>query len=177
VNDFRLTVTEACSQAGDITLVDWEPEGAFLREKDTVTYTNRDGSTGKRMMQPDGWFQVKKPSKRYPGKWANYAFLVEIDMGTETSTRFGRDKVPPGVAYLKSELYEQRFGVKYGRYVVVTNSEVRLQNIKAQSERLGGDKLFYFTTFDRVSPQSVFYEPIWWLSGSEEQYSLIPPHD
>lgn len=142
-----------------------------------MTYTNRDGSSGKRMMQPDGWFQVKKPSKRYPGKWANYAFLVEIDMGTETTTRFGRDKVPSGVAYLKSELYRQRFGVAYGRYVVVTGNKTRLQNMKAQTERLGGDKLFYFTTFERISPESAFHESIWQLAGSEDPYSLIPPND
>ena len=76
-----------------------------------------------------------------------YNFLVEIDMGTETTVRFGRDKVPSGVAYLKSELYRQRFGVSYGRYVVVTGSEERLMNMKSQTERWGGQKLFYFTTF------------------------------
>jgi hypothetical protein len=177
VNDFRLTIAQACEQDPELVLVDWVPEGQFLKDKDTVTYTNRDGSSGKRMMQPDGWFQVKKTSRRYPGKWANYAFLVEIDMGTETTTRFGRDKVLPGVAYLKSELYAQRFGVAYGRYVVVTGSETRLQNMKTQTERLGGEKLFYFTTFERISPQSAFYEPIWWLAGAEPQYSLIPPGD
>ena len=103
--------------------------------------------------------------------------LVEIDMGTESTIRFGRDKVPAGVAYLKSELYQQRFGVPYGRYVVITGSEERLQNMKAQTERLGGDKLFYFTTFERISPQNAFQAPIWWLAGSEQQYSLIPPGD
>ena len=105
VNDFRLTITEACEQDPELTLVDWVPKVEFLRDKDTVTYTYTDGSSGKRIIQPDGWFQVKKPSLRHPGKWANYAFLVEIDMGTESNTRFGRDKVPAGVAYLKSELY------------------------------------------------------------------------
>lgn len=177
VNNFRLTITQACEHDPELSLVDWVHEGEFLRDQDTVTFTNRDGSSGKRMMQPDGWFQVKKPSKRYPGKWANYAFLVEIDMGTETTTRFGRDKVPPGVAYLKSELYKQRFGVAYGRYVVVTGNETRLQNMKVQTERLGGEKLFYFTTFERISPESAFHEPIWWLAGTEQKYSLIPPHD
>ena len=57
--------------------------------------------------------------------------------------------------------------MKYGRYVVVTGSEPRLQNMKAQTERLGGEKLFYFTTFERISPQSAFYEPIWWLAGAK----------
>jgi hypothetical protein len=75
-------------------------------------------------------------------------------MGTETTTRFGRDKVPPGVTYLKSDLYQQRFGVPYGRYVVITGSEERLMNMKSQTERLGGERLFYFTTFEQISPES-----------------------
>ena len=177
VNDFRLIMTEACKRDPDLTLVDWVPEGEFLHDRDTITYITRNGGSAKRMMQPDGWFQVDKASRRYEGKLASYSFLVEIDMGTESTVRFGRDKVPAGVAYLKSELYQQRFGMPYGRYVVVTGSEERLLNMKSQTERLGGQKRFYFTTFDLISPQSAFQEPIWWLAGSKKQYSLLPPGD
>lgn len=177
VNELRLTIVAACAQDADLELVDWVPEREFLRDRDAVTYTLRDGSQATRRMQPDGWFQVRKPSKRYAGKWANYAFLLEVDMGTESTTRFGRDKVPPGVAYLKSELYRQRFGVAFGRFVVVTGNADRMRNMKAQTERLGGEHLFYFTTFDQLSPQSAFHQPIWWLAGSEEPWPLIPPND
>lgn len=177
VNDFRISVSKGCEADPALTLLDWVTEGEFLRNKDTVTCINQDGSSTKRIMQPDGWFQVRKPSKRYEGKWANYAFLVEIDMGTETITRFGRDKVPSGIAYVQSELYQQRFGVSYGRYVVVTGSQDRLMNMKLQTERLGGEKLFYFTTFEHITPQRVFQEPIWWLAGSDDQCLLIPPND
>jgi hypothetical protein len=177
VNNFRLVITESCERDSELALIDWVPEGEFLHDKDTVTYITRNGGSAKRIMQPDGWFQVGKTSRRYEGKLNNYAFLVEIDMGTESSVRFVRDMVPSGVAYLNSELYQQRFGVPYGRYAVVTGSEDRLQNMKNQTERLGGEKRFYFTTFERISPQSAFQEPIWWLAGSDKQYSLIPPHD
>jgi hypothetical protein len=177
INDFRLALVSACEGDLELTLADWVPEGEFLRDRDTVTYITRKGSRAKRMMQPDGWFQVNKASKRYKGKTASYNFLVEIDMGTESTVRFGRDKVPAGVAYVKSELYQQRFGVPYGRYVVVTGSEERLMNMKSQTERWGGQKLFYFTTFDLISPQSAFGESIWWLAGSKKHYSLIPPGD
>jgi hypothetical protein len=177
VNDFRLTMTEACERDPELTLVDWVPEGGFLRDRDTITYTTRKGSSKKRMMQPDGWFHVTKTSKRYTGKVNTYAFLVEIDMGTESATRFGRDKVPSGVAYLKSDLYRQRFGMPYGRYVVVTGGEERMMNMKAQTERLGGEKLFYFTTFEQIRAQNALQEPIWWQAGSKNKYSLIPPGD
>jgi hypothetical protein len=177
VNDFHLSIAQVCERDPELELLNWVTEGAFLRDKDSVTITNRDGSTRKRFMQPDGWFQVRKPSKRYEGKWANYAYLVEIDMGTETTTRFGRDKVPSGIAYLKSEAYLQRFGLSYGRFVVVTSSEERLQNMKVQTERLGGEKLFYFTTFEQIQAQNALQKPIWWLAGSKSKNLLIPPND
>ena len=75
VNDFRLTIAEACEQDPELTLMDWAPEGDFLRDKDTVEYTNTDGSSRKRIMQPDGWFQIGKLSRRYAGKQATYEFL------------------------------------------------------------------------------------------------------
>ena len=102
------------------------------------------------------------------------AFLLEIDMGTEDNRRFAREKVRPGVAYLKSEDYRARFGVDYGRWLVVTTSQTRLDNMKNQTNHVGGSGLFYFTTFDKVSLETVLIRPIWQLAGSDEVRSIIP---
>lgn len=177
VNDFRLCVLEACEATEEVSLREWIPESDFLANKDTITYKTAQGHTTSRIMQPDGFFLVQKPSKRYPGKWANYAFLLEVDNGTESNVRFGRDKVPPGVAYLQSDLYAQRFGIEYGRFAVVTMSQERMFNIKEQTERFGGGDLFYFTTFAQLTAATVFSAPIWWRSGSMERWVLIPPTD
>ena len=177
VNDFRLQVVEACEQSKDLSLREWVPESDFLVNKDTVSYKTAQGHAATRIMQPDGFFLVQKPSKRYSGQWANYAFLLEVDNSTESNVRFGRDKVPPGVAYLQSDLYAQRFGIGYGRFAVVTVSQDRMFNIKEQTERFGGGDLFYFTTFEQLLAHDVFASPIWWRAGSIERLALIPPTD
>ena len=177
VTDFRLCVLEACEANEEISLREWVPESDFLANKDTIMYKTAQGHGASRIMQPDGFFLVQKPSRRYPGQWANYAFLLEVDNGTESNVRFGRDKVPPGVAYLQSDLYAQRFGIEYGRFAVVVVSQERLFNIKEQTERFGGSDLFYFTTFAQLTAETVFSVPIWWRSGSQERWALIPPTD
>ena len=177
VNNFRLVVTEACEQHEELALREWVPESDFLVNKDTISYKTAQGHTSSRIMQPDGFFLVQKPSQRYPGRWTHYAFLLEVDNSTESGIRFGRDKVPPGVAYLASDLYTQRFGIEYGRFVVVATNQERMFNIKEQTERFGGGDLFYFTTFAHLSAQRIFSEPIWWRAGSAERWMLIPPSD
>ena len=177
VNDFRLNAIEAGELNSELALREWVPESDFLIHKDAIAYKTPQGHAATRIMQPDGFFLVQKPSRRYPGKWASYAFLLEVDNSTESNVRFGRDKVPPGVAYLQSDLYAQRFGIEYGRFAVVTVSQERMLNIKEQAERFGGGDLFYFTTFAHLSAQRIFSEPIWWRAGSAERWMLIPPSD
>ncbi len=177
VNHFRLVVTEACERHEELALREWVPESDFLVNKDTISYKTAQGHTSSRIMQPDGFFLVQKPSQRYPGRWTHYAFLLEVDNSTESGIRFGRDKVPPGVAYLASDLYTQRFGIEYGRFVVVATNQERMFNIKEQTERFGGGDLFYFTTFAHLSAQRIFSESIWWRAGSAERWMLIPPSD
>lgn len=173
VNNFRLDVIEACEQENELALVEWIPESDFQVEVDDVTYTTSSGKKVSKQIRPDGFFLIRKPSKRHPGKLAEYAFLLEIDMGTESNVRFAREKVPRGTAYLKSEAYQQRFGVRYGRWVVVTTSPERLQRMKDQAERAGGEKVWYFTTFEQITPETILTSPIWAVSGQEEQVSLV----
>lgn len=173
INDFRLDVQDACQAEPDLTLYDWVVESDFLVEPEEVTYTALSGKTVTKQVRPDGFFLIRKASRRHPGKLAEYAFLLEIDMGTESNVRFAREKVPRGTAYLKSEAYRQRFGVKYGRWVVVTTGEERLKRMKEQTERAGGQKLWYFTTFGQITPETVLTEPIWWVAGQEEKTALV----
>lgn len=145
VNEFRLTVLEACEEANDeLNLREWVPEGDFLINKDTISYKTPQGHTASRIMQPDGFFLVQKPSRRYPGKWATYAFLVEVDNSTESNVRFGRDKVPPGLAdpqatYMPSGLGLSMAGLRWWR-----SARAGAQS-QEQTERFGGGDLFYFT--------------------------------
>ena len=62
----------------------------------------------------------------------------------------------------------------YGRYLVVTTGKRRIKNMKAQAERSGGKGLFYFSTFDKVRPETVLTEPIWMLAGHQEATQYYP---
>jgi hypothetical protein len=103
------------------------------------------------------------------------AGLLELDRAIEHNPRFAREKVRPGVAYLHSRAYELRFGVKSGRWLVVTTGKRRMLNMKRQTETAAGDKasLFYFTVLADVTPETVLTAPIWWRGGSEQPTTLF----
>lgn len=175
VNDFRLSVMEACQSTHNLELNYWIPEGQFLASPDTVQFKEGSWKTKKRQIRPDGFFLISRANSIETTKAEKFAFLLEIDMATHSNPRFAREKVRAGVAYLKSEAYQDRFDLKYGRWLVVTTGQQRLENLKAQTERAGGNRLFYFTTFDRITPLGLLKDPIWQQAGIEGQFSLISP--
>ncbi|MFC1960018.1 replication-relaxation family protein [Chloroflexota bacterium] len=168
VNDFRIAVTEACDRQPDLTLQEWIPEGVFWSYPDTVSYISRKNGKAKRRVIPDGFCVIKRLD--YTSR-----LLLEVDMRTEDNPRFGEEKVLPGIAYVRSEVYAQRFGYKSGRWLVVTTGEQRLLNLKQQAERVGGAsaRLFYFTTFAKVNAATVLTEPIWLRGGATELQPLF----
>ena len=173
-NDFRIDIMEACIASPELTLRYWIPESEFRMNPDKITYKTTDGRTKKRYLQPDGFFIIRRSPLHQPDLIEDYAFLLEIDMATEDNPRFAREKVRPGVAYLDSQSYKQRFGIDYGRWLVVTTGDLRLANMKAQTKRVGGTGLFYFTTFERISAKEVLTHQSWQVAGSDELISIIP---
>jgi len=169
VNDFRLDVMEACKETSDFNLEQWIPEGEFWAYPDRVEYRQANGQKAKRLIRPDGFFVIKH-GRHYS------RLLLEIDCATEDNPRFAREKVLPGVAYLRSREYKQRFGFQSGRWLVVTTSERRMHNLKQQTE-IAADKdaqVFLFTTADKVTRQSVLNDPIWLRGGDEKLSPLLP---
>lgn len=173
VNDFRLDVMEACRTSPALMLHYWTPESAFRTSPDKISYETRGGTSRKRQIQPDGFFVIHRLLSGGSEEIEEYAFLLEIDMATEDNPRFAREKVRPGVAYLGSRNYQERFGIDYGRWLVITTGERRLENMKDQTERAGGQELFYFTTFDLVSPATVLVRPVWRLAGSGGPAAIV----
>ena len=96
-------------------------------------------------------------------------------MGTEDNPRFGREKVLPGSDYLQSSEYRTRFGEELGgRFLVVTTSERKVDNLIKQTEsvlrrarKTHRAKYFLYTTFAAVKSDTVLSEPLWYpaLSG------------
>ena len=89
------------------------------------------------------------------------------------------DKVKPGLLYLKSTAYKERFGYNSGRWLVVTTSEKRLDNLKHQTEAIAGRaaSVFYFTTFAQVNPATILTAPIWRRGGETTLRPLLRQSD
>ncbi len=172
VNDFRIAILQAIREMDGYELMYWIPESEFATRPDKIEYKNAQGKKRQRTIRPDGFFVIRQ--YHWTGHTKEYAFLLEIDMGTEDNPRFVREKVTPGMAYLGSEMYQKRFGLRYGRYLVVTTSQRRLHNMKAQTERAGGGGLFYFSTFTEITMNAIFKQPIWHLAGREQPQNILP---
>lgn len=165
VNDFRLDIEQACKDDPEIHLGTWLPESEFWSYPDKVSYTYQ-GKEHTRKIRPDGYFMLETRDLLI-------RYLLEIDRGTEDNPRFYREKILPGLAYLKSSAYEQRFGYRGGRWLVVTTGEKRLANMLKQAKRANTKGLFYFTTYDRLSPETMLHAPIWRRADREEPVPLV----
>jgi len=169
INDFRLAVIEACARNKEFTLEQWIPDGEFWANPDKVEYKLPNGKKKATLVRPDGFFSIVHKGYRYK-------FLLEIDMATEDNPRFVRQKVIPGLAYLKSKAYRERFGGENsGRWLVVTTGEKRLQNMLAQTRAAAGKEasLFYFTTYDNLRAGKLLQNPIWKRGDNGSSQKLL----
>ena len=57
--------------------------------------------------------------------------------------------------------------------LTVTTSPKRMSNLKKVAEDSGAGEVFWFTTFDQVTPRSVLDERIWEIAGQDGCHSLI----
>jgi hypothetical protein len=165
VTDFRLDIQDACQATSDVTMLDWVPQSEFWAYPDKVAYTYS-GRNLSRKIRPDGYFMlsVKKHRLRY---------LLEIDRSTEDHPRIHREKILPGLAYIDSVDYEKRFGRRSGRWLVVTTSERRMNNMLSQARTAETRGLFYFTTFYQVGVDTVLFSPIWRREDRDDAVPLL----
>lgn len=170
VNDFRLAVEQATDHWPSLTLEKWMPEGEFFTDMDIVTVGKR-----KKGVRPDGFFILTDHIRQINNSPAKARFLLELDNGTHPVTRFGRDKALPGLAYIRSKAYLERFGFNSGRWLVVCRSEQRMHNLKAQTEKVLGKQasIFLFTTLKQASPLRVLNDSIWLRGGSKNLFPLV----
>jgi len=84
-----------------------------------------------------------------------------------------REKILPGLAYIRSKVYEERFGNRSGRWLVVTTGERRLRNMRRQAERGEAKGLFYFTTYDKITVSTLLFSPIWHRADRDEPMPLL----
>lgn len=179
VVDFRLAVEKAVSELPTLSLEEWRHESEFRSVGETIEYKIR-GEDGmvkqvKKRVYPDSYFVVVDKQRLAQGLLARARFLLELDNATHPNTRFGREKVAPGLAYIKSPEYKARFGDNSGRWLVVTTGRIRVRNLMRQTQQAGRTeaRIFLFTTFDQLKTGNILTEPVWWQVGREEPIPLL----
>lgn len=79
----------------------------------------------------------------------------------------------PGLAYIKSKAYEERFGHYSGRWLVVTTGERRLRNMLNQARLADAKGVFYFTTFSLLNSATILRAPIWKRADRDDLVPLL----
>jgi len=165
VNDFRLDIEAACRVTPNIRLETWVPESDFMAFPDRIKYIHGQQELS-RYIRPDGYFMLATNQHLI-------RYLLEIDRSTEDNPRFFRDKILPGLAYIKSQAYEERFGHRSGRWLVVTRGKRRMKNMLLQAKRANTKGLFYFTTFDQINLETILFSPIWVRTDRPDPVPLV----
>lgn len=172
-NDIRIAITQAAERVGGV-LHHWLDDKTLQSQqmKDYVTLWDEDGKERQAAVIPDGFYQLEMGENVYRD-------FLEVDLRTTIGvyTKPGRRdwarKVRVYLAYYADGRYQERYQSRAFRVLTVTTSDERLKNLKKITEESGGSHHFWFTTFDRLTSDTVFTEPIWTLAGREEYRTLI----
>jgi len=98
------------------------------------------------------------------------AFFIELDRGTE-SREVWRAKVQTYFAYAASGNFARTFGQAQFKTLVVVPSESRLKSLRSVTAGLT-DKIFRFTTTDRIREESL-WGTVWQKPLGSERYRLM----
>jgi hypothetical protein len=179
VVDFKMLVENSVIGLANFTLDKWYPESVFRANMDVVVFDiagkNHKSRKTKKGVCPDAYFEIVDEARMVKNEPHRARFLLELDMGTHDNPSFGREKVLPGVAYIKSPAYKTRFGFNSGRWLIVTCGKRRMANLMNQTQEKAEQDmgLFYFTTIDDLKAGNVLTSPIWWQVGKNEPVPLI----
>jgi hypothetical protein len=178
-NDVRIAMTLAAQRQG-VVIKEWLDDYDLHRDYDRVTLLtdpkDPDSKSQKVPVIPDGYFWL------WTGK-KNYHNLIEADRKTSVlayKQRGRKDWTRRFRAYKEyyhSGLYQQRFpeAKRSMRVLSVTDGQVRLAHLVEIAEKVAGkDKArFWFTTFDRLTPETALTDPVWQVAGRDGLQSLI----
>lgn len=160
INDVRLAFTLCGQHTTGVSARAWKEEREI---HDRVL--NPLGAPPWLPVRPDAYLELQAGAKVA-------SFLIEVDLGTTPPRRFAQ-KVHGYIAYRMNGLYQARYGQATFRVLTVTSTARRLASLKKATERAGGQHMFWFTTFDQVTPQTVL-GLVWQVAQAEGAVALLP---
>ncbi|MHB8181304.1 MAG: replication-relaxation family protein [Acidithiobacillus ferrivorans] len=122
------------------------PEEIFFYQRGDRSHLRRISMTGTKkkyfVVAPDAFFGIQSGRGKH-------IFFLEVDMGTETLSRFA-EKVTAYKRYWKSHQYAEEYGFNHFRVLTVAESDRRLVNLIKATGKAGGRQMFLFTTFEAI---------------------------
>lgn len=172
LNEVRIAMTQAVAALPATRITTYINSRAFWRDHDTITFKDEHGKSQKRDMRPDGFFQIVSTAGN---KHLQSAWFLELDLRSEHNKRVVHEKVRPGIAYVESQRFRERFNVERARWLVMTTGAARVKNMHQAAERVGkAARSFYYTTIEQAIQAGAFFtKPIWARPGSREAVSLF----
>lgn len=165
INDFRIAISLAAEKESyqiDKWLDDTQLKSQEMKDYVTVSQ----GQSRKRVVViPDAYFILNL------GELEAHFFL-ELDRATTTSERW-RTRVLAYLRYVETSMYQDRYHTTSLRILTVTTTPERVANLKKVTEKAGGGKMFWFTTLDQVTPESVLHSSIWVRASEDSPRCLI----
>ena len=151
----------------------YTPQGKVNLRNGTIDESYK-GKT-KHGVRPDGFFTLIDHLRQINNQPAKARFLVEYDNSTHPLYRFGKHKALPGLNYIRSQDYKNRFGFNSGRWLVICKSETRLKHLKSQTEYVLGKQAsnFLFSICSELNYKTVLTSPVWHLGASNSKESLV----
>jgi hypothetical protein len=175
INDVRIALLQSIA-AHSFTLEAWHDERTLKRNhKDEVVSIHApDGEEEQTRLYPDAYVAFRTDSLRFHR-------FIEVDRGTETVVSTGQmlrgwgRKVACYQAYYRNGFFERRYNAKGMAVLTVTTSEKRLANLKQATEHLGGNEVFWFSTFERVNDPAtdILTSPIWEVATRQAACGII----
>lgn len=144
------------------------PEELLFYQRGDKSHLRRISVTGAKkkyfVVAPDAFFGIQSGRGKH-------IFFLEVDMGTETLSRFA-EKVTAYKRYWKSRQYTEEYGFNHFRVLTVCESERRLANLIQATGKAGGRQMFLFTTFSAIQSESPLGS-VWLSPFTDSPTSLL----
>lgn len=184
VIEILLKVMRDAGRRPDLKLWRWRTDGFFRSNawKIKIPLEDANGQMVTKAAIPDGFFPISQKQDARQG-WAKvFGYILEVDRGTEPQqsekpSRFSTiaDKLRLYPALFDTSLYQETFGLKTGRCLMVTTGWERAEHMMelAQAHRM--DWAWYFTVFaEAADPQrNILSDPIWRKADQTRSLSLL----
>jgi len=161
-------------------LKQWVDDRTLRRNhaSDRVRIADHEGHELETALIPDAYLVLSLPDPLTGvERWLH--FFIEVDRATEIvgdtsrSRRSWQRHIRAYNAYLDSVAVESRYRTRSIRVLTVTTSARRLSNLQAVTKAEGGRSRYWFTTREKLSPETVLQAPIWYKADGDEPVALM----